>query len=152
MLGKIDQRSGPAAQAVQTAHDNRMHTRYQGVYAEYALIEGEENLNPDHLQFKAGFIRDFSMGGSSLQIYDNLPADTLILLRLYDPNIIRPIEILSGLVWKDPERNYPARNRARFNVGLRYLYMDKENRHALNRMIDYFETLRPKESGIIEYL
>jgi len=152
MLGKIAQRPGPLIQSEEPSREHRKDMRYQGVYAEYAMIEFEDDLDDDRLRFKAGFIRDFSFGGSSLQVYDNLSENILILLRLYDPNVIKPIEILSGLVWKRLETNRAANNRERFNVGFKHLYIDGDNTRALNRMIEYFESLRPKESGILEYI
>jgi len=136
---------------MKTSKEKREQTRYEGVYAEYTLIKDEEGS--DRVEFKAGFIRNFGLGGSSLQVFDNIAKDTLVLLHLYDPNVNAPIEILSDLVWKSLKTEWPAKNRDKYNIGIKHLYMDKDNESRLNRMIEYFEALRlkPKSSGIIEY-
>jgi len=130
--------------------EKREQTRYEGVYAEYALIDDRENVHdPD---FKAGFIRNFSRGGSSLQVYDNIDENTLVWVKLYDPNIRVPIEALGGLAWKARDTQCPPGNRDRYDIGIKFLYLDEDNKHRLGLMIEYFENMKPKSSGMIEYM
>ena len=126
-------------------NERRHEQRYEGIYAEYAVLDNSAENAPVH--FKGGFLRNFSCGGASLFIHDKLPQSAFIWLRLYEPHSARPLEVLSSIAWLERSPESPL-TRERFNVGMKFMNMEEDLRHRLELMALYFESEKNRAYNI----
>jgi hypothetical protein len=117
-------------------NERRQEHRYEGVFAEYALIQSVNDATP--AVFKGSFLRNFSENGASLFIHEKPPPGVLVRLRLYEPHSTNPLELTAGVVWVERSAESPT-SRDRFNVGMKFLNISTAVERRLVLLTHYFE-------------
>ena len=134
-----------------TFEEKRTNKRYEGVYVEYAFL----GMNDDYryVDIKNCFLRNFSFSGACIYVYESVPENANIYLRLYDPNSSNPIDIIGNVVWNTHAGSAGGPNaRLQSNVGIKFLAMNEANKRHLRIVINYLESLIPKRKGKIDYV
>jgi len=124
--------------------------RYEGLYAEYAFIGSNEDYR--HIEMKNCFLRNFGLTGASIYIYQKVPPDVAVFLKLYDPKDDSPIDIMCKVDWVKPAGQAGGPNASKqFDVGLTYINLNDVSMLRLKGAINYLESLAPKKKKGIDY-
>lgn len=124
--------------------------RYEGLFAEFAFIGNNEDYR--YVDVKNCFLRNFGVTGAAIYIYEPVPPDTSIYLKLYDPKDDTPIDIMCAIAYVKPAGKAAGPNaRNQFDVGLTYVNINDANERRLKGAIRYLESLAPKKKGGIDY-
>jgi hypothetical protein len=132
--------------------EKRTYSRYEGVYAEYAVTTSEFE-DKRFLEFQTCFLRNFSLEGASLHITKPVADNPYIYLHLYDPEHPKPILLVGEVVWCEYAGANQGPNAAkRCNIGIKFKHIAAENKPRLNNLLVRMEALRPKRKGPIDYV
>ena len=134
----------------QKGMDRRADKRYEGVCAEYKIVEDFEDTSEGG--FKTAFIRNFSVSGVSLHITEDIPNISHVRVHLFDPDSVRPINFICGVVWERRDMSVPQSRRERYNIGLKILVIDKPEEQRLYKLADHFERLQHKGHRISDLI
>jgi len=129
--------------------ERRKHPRYRGEYVEYAILGEFDTLSA--LKYTPSFLRNFSLGGASLMVYQEIAESAVIYLRLYYEESPKPVEVMSVLVWSK-EAEGPKFGRKKYNIGVRFVNLDETNKVNLQKMNTYFRTMETTPYDVLKLI
>jgi len=131
-------------------NEKRAEKRYEGIYVEYTFLALSEDYR--HVDLKNCFLRNFSLNGACLYVYEPVPEDANIYLRVYDPDDSITLDIMGAIVWHAHAGSAGGPNaRNNYNVGVKFINMNDRSRRRLLAIIGFLESKIPKRSGPIDY-
>jgi len=124
--------------------------RYEGLYAEYAFIGPNDDYR--YIDLKNCFLRNFGLTGAAIHVYEPVPPDAGVYLKLYDPKDDSAIEIMCTINSSKKAGAAAGPNaRNQYDVEMTYINMNDSNLRRLQAAIKYLESLAPQKKKGIDY-
>ena len=118
--------------------EKRKDARYEGIYAEYDIIKVSSRSTQSY--FKSGFLRNFSKGGVSLFLSEEVGPQEHVRLRLHDPQSPAPISAIGTVVWQQNTKFAPINGVAQSNIGVQFIRLSESDEGRLDALVEYCQS------------